>query len=293
MEDEVALCVMSRRAAADERALVLAAEGLSVRVVGTPEGFGVCVPAREAAPARAALSAWERENAGPARPDPPDPPLDATPVSHALAVAFTLVVFFFVTGPSRAASPWFVRGSADARRVLAGEPWRAVTALTLHADFPHVLGNALVGALFLAGVFRVFGLGAGAALVLFAGAGANLLEAWLRGPQAVTVIGASTAVFGALGLLAGRGLIRGWTRGLHLREALLPVAAALGLLAMLGTTGRHTDVWAHACGLGVGVGLGAGATALRRGLASRALQAAAGTAALALLVGAWWLALRG
>jgi rhomboid protease GluP len=293
MEDEVALCVVPRRAAADERALVLAAEGLSVRVVGTPEGFGVCVPPGEAAQARAALAAWERENAGPERTDAPEPPLDATPVSHALAVAFALVVFFLVTGPSRAASPWFVRGSADARRVLAGEPWRAVTALTLHADFPHVLGNALVGALFLAGVFRVFGLGAGAALVLVAGAGGNLLEAWLRGPEAVTVIGASTAVFAALGLLAGRGLVRGRARGLRGRSAFLPVAAALGLLAMLGTAGQHTDVWAHACGLAVGVALGTGATATRRLLASRALQGAAGTAALALLVGAWWLALRG
>ena len=34
--------------------------------------------------------------------------------------------------------------------VLAGELYRTVTALTLHADLPHVAGNALFGGFFLA-----------------------------------------------------------------------------------------------------------------------------------------------
>ena len=47
------------------------------------------------------------------------------------------------------AGPWFEGGSADSTRILAGELWRSVTALCLHADVGHVASNALFGALFL------------------------------------------------------------------------------------------------------------------------------------------------
>lgn len=63
-------------------------------------------------------------------------------------------------------------------------------------------------------------------------------------------IGASTAVFAAVGLLATLNM-------LHFRQSLwrrwpLPVAAALGLLALLGTGGENTDVGAHLFGFAAG-----------------------------------------
>src|SRR5690606_10788519 len=154
-----------------------------------------------------------------------------------------------------------------------------------------VLGNAVAGALFLAGTFRAFGAGVGSLLVLAAGAGGNLLNAWLRAGGHVSV-GASTAVFGALGLLAGRALRRGRARGLRGRAAFVPIAAALALLAMIGTEGERVDLWAHAWGLVVGVGLGAAALPLVPHLAARPVQWGAGALALALVAGAWLAALR-
>jgi rhomboid protease GluP len=292
MEDApVELRRARRRAPVDEAALVLEASGMHPLVQGGAEGFALVVPADEAAAARAALAAFERENAAAPPARPPAPVLDPNAMAHALAVSAALVACFLVTGVRRPDVVWFARGAADAALVMGGEPWRIVTALTLHADLGHVVSNAVAGTLFLAGVFRVFGLGAGAALVLLAGAGGNLWNAAARaGPH--EVVGASTAVFGALGLLAGRALVVRRVDGLRGRTAFVPVAAALALLAMIGTAGERVDVWAHGLGLAVGLPLGAGAARLGPRLAAPALQRTAGALALATLAGSWLLALR-
>src|SRR5690606_22405606 len=116
-----------RRMPVDEAALVLEASGLHPLVTGGPDGFALLVAAEEAAAARAALAAFEREN--PARaPEPPPPPaVDPVALPHALAVSAALVAFFVVTGARRPGVSWFERGAGDAARILAGEPWRAVT----------------------------------------------------------------------------------------------------------------------------------------------------------------------
>ena len=142
-----------------------------------------------------------------------------------------------------------------------------MTALTLHADLVHVLGNAIAIALLLPPIIRRLGPGIGLALVLLAGATANLLGAAVQGPQHVAV-GASTATFGALGILAalrlGSPSPAGRARG---RRWIVPVASVL-LLAMLGT-GPGTDVLAHALGLAVGAALGLVAAIVRRPVAPR------------------------
>lgn len=289
--DAVVLRRSRRRTPVDEAALVLEASGLHPLVASGSEGFALLVAADEAAAAREALAAFEDENPAPLPAPRPAPLFDRIALPHALAVSAALIGFFALTGVRRPGSLWFERGAADAARLTSGEPWRAVTALTLHADFGHVVGNAVAGALFLAGVFRAFGFGVGAALVLLAGAGGNLWNAALRaGPH--EVVGASTAVFGALGVLAGRALVLGRLRGLRGRSAFVPIAAALALLAMIGTEGERVDVWAHGLGLAVGVPLGAAAARLGPRLAAPPIQRAAGAATLAALAGAWALALR-
>lgn len=282
----------SRRAPVDEAALVLEASGLHPIVEAGPEGFSVRVPAEEADAARTALRVFEEENPAAAPPPPAPPVRDPLAASHALAPCAALVAFFLLTGDRRPGVVWFERGAADAARVLGGEPWRVVTALTLHADLPHVVSNAVAGALFLTGVFRTFGLGMGALLTLAAGAAGNLINAALRaGPH--VVVGASTAVFGALGLLAGSALVSGRMRGLRRRRAwVVPVGAALALLAMIGTGGERVDIWAHGFGLACGLVLGALAAAAGERLASPTVQRLAGAGALAALLGAWALALR-
>ena len=102
---------------------------------------------------------------------------------------------------------WFERGSADADRILHGELWRTVTALTLHADLAHVLSNAIGITVFLGALSSIMGPGLSSALVLLAGAGGNLANALIHGSSHVS-IGASTSVFGAVGMLGGLGLAR-------------------------------------------------------------------------------------
>lgn len=205
-------------------------------------------------------------------------------------MAAALVVAYVATGPRAQAGAAFRAGSADAERILSGELWRAVTALTLHADLSHLVANATAGAFLATAVCRTLGGGLGAALIVVAGAGGNLLNAALNGRPHVSV-GASTAVLGAVGLLSGLAFARTRRRRRQRGRAWLPLAAGLALLGMLGADPR-TDLGAHLCGFGVGVGLGALSGWLLPAVPGRGPQRALAAAALVAVTGAWWLALR-
>ncbi|MBE0598536.1 MAG: rhomboid family intramembrane serine protease, partial [Desulfuromonadales bacterium] len=185
---------------------------------------------------------------------------------------------------------WVALGNAHAGRIMAGQWWRTITALTLHADWPHLLSNIAIGGFFIHRLCRELGSGLSWSLVVAAGSLGNLVNAWLHSPSH-RAVGASTAVFGALGLLAALNLIR-YRHSLR-RRWLLPVAAALALLAMLGTEGERTDVGAHLFGFAAGLLLGV-ATALvtaRRGLPRRLLNGLLATATAAMVLGGWLAAL--
>lgn len=277
------------REVAEEWALVLNSAGVSVRVRGGAEGFSLIVAPELSERAEAILAAYERENP---TLDEPEAAAAAAGLhgSSGLALAVALIAFHLVTGPRDPSLPWFEWGSADAERIVAGELWRPVTALTLHADFAHVLGNALIGGFFVAALCGSVGPGVGFALLLAAGAGGNLLNALVYSSRHVSV-GASTAVFGAVGLLVGLGVARRQRLGFASRRAWAPVAAGLGVLAMLGAGGGRTDLWAHLFGLLTGAVIAL--------LASRRLlrppgvwiQACLGILAAALVLGCWWVAL--
>jgi membrane associated rhomboid family serine protease len=278
-----------RREQADDWALALASQHLRPTVQGDAGGFCLSVPDEEVEHAEAVLAAYDAENRSTPAAKRLDP-VDAASLRNASLVSAALLVFFLVTGPRNAAVAWFERGSADASRILDGEPWRVVTALTLHADGPHVAGNALLGAIFWSAVSRSLGPGLALLSVTAAGATGNWINAWLRTGAHVSV-GASTAVFGAVGILGGLGL----TRRLHLgergRRIWIPVAAGLGLLAMLGTGGERVDLWAHAFGLFAGVGFGIGAGPLAQRRPGPLWQWSAGLLAVAVVVSSWLLAL--
>ncbi|MDJ0866007.1 MAG: rhomboid family intramembrane serine protease [Myxococcota bacterium] len=283
---EVALRSSRSRRAADEWALVLVAEGLHPSVHGSRDGFVLVVPEAEAERAHATLHDYEGESALPTL--PAAPVADPHALGHALFAGAALIVFFLVTGPRDAATPWFARGSADADLIRHGEWWRVWTALTLHADLGHVVSNAVVGAVFGNALARGVGAGFALALVVAAGAAGNALNAWLHATWHVSV-GASTAVFGSVGVLAGIALVRRRRAAFRGRRALVPVAAALALLAMLGTGGERVDLWAHGFGLAAGIPLGLAAGTVAP--PPRPLQWALGLAAFAALLGAWALAL--
>ena len=78
----------------------------------------------------------------------------------------------------------------------AGELWRAVTALCLHADLAHLTANALFGSFFLAAAGRSLGAGLALALVTLAGAGGNAVNAvaHLFGLLVGVLLGLATAL---------------------------------------------------------------------------------------------------
>jgi len=204
-------------------------------------------------------------------------------------MAGVLVLVYLVTGPRTDAGPAFRAGSADSERILSGEPWRAVTALTLHADPSHLIANVTAGGLLATALCRTVGGGLGAALIVAAGAGGNALNALLQGPPHVS-IGASTGVLGAVGLLSGLAFVRTRRAVRGRGRAWLPLAAGLALLGMLGADPR-TDLGAHACGFAVGVLLGAITGWTMRGVPGRGMQWTLAVAATVVVAASWWLAL--
>jgi membrane associated rhomboid family serine protease len=178
--------------------------------------------------------------------------------------------------------------------VVAGagrEWWRALTALTLHLDQEHLLGNLLFGVPAGIAAGRLLGPGVAWASILAAGALANYAEIFIA-PPGHRAVGASTAVFAALGLLAGLA----WRQRLTLRErrwyVLAPLIAGICLLTLLGAGTAHVDVLGHA--LGFLFGVGAGWLHARAGIfrvRGRYVQIAAGLGAAALIGAAWAVAI--
>ena len=103
-------------------------------------------------------------------------------------------------------------------------------------------------------------------------------------------VGASTAVFGAVGLLAGRGVAQRLRRGELGLRIWVPLAAGLALIAMLGT-GERSDIWAHGFGFLAGSFLGVPASLANLERGGPRLQWAALVLALVLLVQSWRLGL--
>jgi rhomboid protease GluP len=207
------------------------------------------------------------------------------------AAGYVLVLLLtaYCAGMGLFGADWLSVGALEAGG--AGEWWRALTALTLHVDQEHLLGNLLFGVVAGIGAGRLLGPGIAWASIAGAGALANLVE-MLISPPSHRAVGASTAVFAALGLLAGLA----WRRRLTLCErgwyVLAPLIAGICLLSLLGAGTAHVDVLGHALGFlfGVGVGWLYARIGIPRDRTPQ-LQIAAGIAAVSLICLAWLLAL--
>jgi membrane associated rhomboid family serine protease len=280
----------------DAWALVLSSQGIDHLVERRVDDTGLTLWTSEADRDRAVrvLALADRDRHELARAELAPAP-DQGPSAAGLAFVAIIVAFYLVTGPRDGADRghWFQAGSAIAERIMGGEVWRATTALTLHADPAHVAGNAVAALIFVTAVGRWLGSGVALLLTLLTGLAGNLLVALTYGSHHNSV-GASTATFGALGLLGGLQVVR-WLRGGpglgRRRRVLSIVAACLGVFAMLGV-GERSDVLAHLFGLGVGLALG---VAVGRGVQlplPAAVRYGSGALAGAVVVGCWWLAFR-
>jgi len=287
---EIVLRVTADLNLARDWELVLLAQGLSPSLRPADGGIVLSVPEAEADRARSALLANDNENALKLV-ERSEPAGSWSVLAGSVVSGIFILVMFCVTTVWLPTVSWFERGGADADRILHGELWRAVTALTLHADVAHAVSNAAAAAIFIGMVSSLLGLGLGCALVLLAGAGGNLANAFLQGSPHVS-IGASTAVFGAVGLVSGLTVAKHRREPSTRRRAWLPIAAALALLGMLGSGGVRVDIWAHLFGLVVGAVLGVfiGYAAPRR--AGSRMQWVFGGAAVGVMIYSWTLALR-
>ncbi|NOY13667.1 MAG: rhomboid family intramembrane serine protease [Deltaproteobacteria bacterium] len=238
-------------------ALVLQAKQIPCRSEQIEGARQLLVPIADFEAACAELRIFEEENHNwPPPPPAPHPQQENTATTIWVLIALSL--FYVLTQQQidlfgHTPVDWYALGNADAGKILAGQWWRPVTALTLHAGWIHLFGNVVVGGVFVNRLCRDLGSGLGWSLVLASGILGNLANAIVQSPDHRS-IGASTAVFGAVGLLATINLLR--YRSQLRRHWLMPIAAALALLALLGTGGKNTDIGAHLFGFLFGIGLG-------------------------------------
>jgi len=276
---------------AGDWALVLEAAAIGHRVDEHDGHFALVIDAADVAAATEALAGFDEEGAP--EQQPPAPDLGWSPLG--LMCAIGLAAMFLVTGTRDHASPWFAAGAASAQLITHGAWWRAVTALTLHADLLHLTGNAVASLVFMSAVGRWLGGGLGAILILASATAGNLLTAVRHHAKPFESVGASTATFAALGLVAGLQV----ARRLRLRTRpgywWVPIGAGLGVFAMLGVA-AGSDFYAHLFGLGFGVlfGVGWAIAQLKRGWKAPrpAVQALLGAAAIGIVAGCWLLAFR-
>jgi membrane associated rhomboid family serine protease len=260
-------------------AVVLQAAGVPCRIARGGYGWALIVARGDEAAAHAALAAYDAE----ASVD--EDVVEYGPTFAGLVLVVGLVAGCLATGFGTSPGRLFTAGEGSAARILSGEPWRAVTALMLHADVTHLLGNVVAMGILATAVCRLLGPGLGAGLIVLAGTVGNLLNAILRGAPHVA-IGASTAVFGAVGILAGLAIVRARSSR---RRPWVPFAAGLALLALLGT-GEHTDLAAHFFGFQTGLGLGLAAAVVLDQPPGPRVQRWLGIATGVVIVTSWLLA---
>ena len=276
------------RPACDERAFMLHAVGIASQVVGADTDWRLVVAPEMAATALRHLRTYDRENPPRRRALPiegPQPHAWAGP----LVYVAVLIAIAWLSGQKAWNTNWLAAGALDTAAFRAGEAWRAVTALTLHFDVAHLLGNLGFGAFFGWLAAQLLGPGVAFGAATLAAIVANGLNASFQPLEHVSA-GASTAVFAMLGLLAAYAWRRRADQGDRWAYRWAPLIAGVCLLGFTGVGGERTDVLAHLTGFGTG-GVTGFLLALRRHPPGGAIQALAGAATLAVIALAWVVAL--
>jgi rhomboid protease GluP len=283
----------AQRRECNERLLVLTAVGVEAMVATAPGGgFLLQVAPGDAAYAARHLLQYDTENRPPP-PLPPPPPVYPHAWVGCVVYVAVLVGVAWVLSNGLVRLDAFELGELDAVRVQAGEWWRAWTALTLHLDGPHLAANLGAGTWFGYLAARQMGGGTAWFITVTGAALANLLEG-LLGPPGHRAVGASTAVFSALGAMSAYSWRERFALPQRWARRWGPLIAGVILLGWTGTGGEGTDVdvVAHLGGFAVGVLLGAIAAWPRcQRILQQLPQSLLGAAAIASIAIAWFCAL--
>jgi membrane associated rhomboid family serine protease len=269
----------------EQRALVLRAIGIEHLVRFESGHHLLLVPEHAASAALEQLRRYEEENVP--QPRPAAPRLHPRAWVGAVLYALVLVGIAYCAGNYVGQWDWTRAGALTTATIQRAEWWRAITALTLHADAVHLLGNLVFGSLY--GIFaaQLLGLGRAWLTILLAAACGNLLDSALMS-SAQSTIGASTAVFAMLGLVAAYSWRMRFQYFARWVQYSAPIVAAVALLALTGVGDERTDVMAHLAGFMFGAIAGVAQARLSGRALSTATQRLLGGAALGLIGIAWW-----
>ena len=245
---------------AHERGLVVLSARAGYWVFWNPRShcYHLLVEPDKAGAVKPQLKLFEKESANWPPPQPVLPEAKGGTLA-ALGWAALLVLAFLAQNQWPAVQE---AGTLSSEAVFNGQPYRIFTALFLHGDIGHLVGNVAFGGLFLFLAARHVGDLVALAGTFLAGTFGNLANALLHAGVPHYSIGASTAVFGAVGLLVA--LPAGfWMRhasGRIFRAGIIPLVAGAVFLAWFGTGDATTDTTAHLTGFlcGLPVGLAAG-----------------------------------
>jgi rhomboid protease GluP len=270
-----------------ELRFVLESVGVRSKVQQYRRGWLIVVSSEHALLASDEIASYQCEAAEQSTERPVAIPIYGGAMVGVSVYAGVLMLVAVLMGRSAFGLDWWLAGQMQAGMVMDGQWWRTITALTLHLDPGHIGSNLVFGCVFGLMAGRVLGGGVAWLVILFSGALGNLVNAMLQSADH-TSIGASTAVFSALGVLVSHALKpRSGPRESFLKRW-SPLIGGLVIFGFTGIGGENTDVTAHATGLLAGLVLGWVGVALPPDwLGSSRVQQVCGAAALALVVMAW------
>ena len=181
----------------------------------------------------------------PVSPDLAEKKISALPTWSFL---FFLSCIFYLQGAYPQLEEFGKNSSSDFREF--SQWWRVVTAATLHADLGHLAGNLFGLGLFGYFAVRYLGNGLGWLSIIVTAALSNLTNVILHWDETFLSLGASTAVFSALGIVSGFPIGSYLKSGgtIERRQWLIPLAGGLMLLGWMGGGNYLTDVAGHLWG---------------------------------------------
>jgi len=277
-------------AACRDRALVLTSLEIPHQAVQIEGLSYLLVPTELLERAKFEIWQYEKENQPSSASAPRITPVYHDPLPGVIVYIGIIGLFAWLAGEAMFGRDWLAAGRMEGARFREGELWRNFTALTLHLDMRHLLGNMGFGGLFGYFAGRLLGSGAGWLTIVLAAAVANGVNALLLDVSHRS-IGASTAVFAALGVASGfvwRGRLMAQDRWPY---RLGPIVGGIALLAYTGTGGENTDIGAHLLGFVCGLAAGMLLVTKHTALASAKVQSVAGATAVGLIIGSWMIAL--
>jgi rhomboid protease GluP len=247
------IVAFSRRQAMDW-SLVLASQGIEATIERSAqrERWLLLIPPQDLERARDSIRLYRAENRGWSwRQELPGADLEL----HWGAIMFCVALVMLHSLTVYQLPIIADRGMMDNMAVRAGQWWRLITAVFLHADLAHLTSNIVFGVIVLGLAMGRFGAGFGLLATLLAGAAGNLCGQFLYS-GIHHGLGASGMMMGALGMIAVHSISLWKTNPRAARYIISGLAGGMFMFMMFGVD-PQSDLIAHTGGFITGVVLGA------------------------------------